>query len=134
MNSSSVSVKNVELAAKQSVNVDIVSQNETFNLTTIIVDKISKVKIGNIQWGNFTWSATASLYTSLQYQSNGSLITTSSSAIIVDTTAGTITATNLAISELGMYVIKLEITSSNNQYSISLPSNSILVKQNSSKS
>ncbi|CAF5159285.1 unnamed protein product, partial [Rotaria sp. Silwood1] len=62
---------------------------------------------------------------------NGSLIRRSSSSIIIDTTAGTITATNLAISEVGAYIITIEITSSNNQFSIPFTSNCILVKENS---
>ncbi|CAF1248643.1 unnamed protein product, partial [Rotaria sordida] len=60
-----------------------------------------------------------------------SLITTSSSRIIVDPAAGTITATDLAISEIGMYIIKLQITSSNRVYSFPFTSNGILVKENS---
>ena len=133
VNTSSLSVGNVELGAKQYENIAVVSQNETFNLSAIIVDKKSKIKLGNIQWGSFTWSANVSLYTSVQCGGNGTLLTTSSSAIVVDTTASTITATDLAITEIGMYIIKLDITSSNNQYSIPLTSNGILVKKNSSK-
>ncbi|CAF5083871.1 unnamed protein product, partial [Rotaria sp. Silwood1] len=49
----------------------------------------------------------------------------------VDPTTGTITATDLAISDKGMYIIKLQITSSNGQYSIQFTSNGILVKENS---
>ncbi|CAF2873113.1 unnamed protein product [Rotaria sp. Silwood2] len=102
---SSVSVSSPILSVMQYINVDVVSINETFNLTTLIVDKISKTKIGNIQWGNSNWSATASLYTSLQYQSNGSLLATASSSVIVDTTKSTISVTNLAISEIGIIVV-----------------------------
>ncbi|CAF3592631.1 unnamed protein product [Rotaria sordida] len=129
--SSSISVSDPILAVAQYVNVDVVSKNETFNLTTTIVDKISKTQIGNITWSTFTWSAAVSLYSSFQYQSNGSLITTSSSRIIVDPAVGTITATDLAISEIGMYIIKLQITSSNGVYSFPFTSNGILVKENS---
>ncbi|CAF4808371.1 unnamed protein product [Rotaria magnacalcarata] len=42
---------------------------------------------------------------------NGSLMFSSSSTVIVNLTTGTITATNLAISEIGMYVLSLEIKS-----------------------
>ena len=119
------------LSAKQNENVDVISVNETFNLSTIIVDKISKKKIGNIQWS--TWSASASLYTDVQYQSNGTLLSTSSSRVIVDTTAGTITVVNLAINQPGMYIVKLQIISLDNVYSILLTSNAILVKKNTSE-
>lgn len=130
----SVVVADPVLAAQQYINVDVVSVNETFNLSSIIVDGISKKKVGNITWGSFSWTAAASLYTAVQHQSNGSLFASISSAVVVDTTAGTITATNLAISEPGMYVVKLQITSTNSAYSLTLTSNAILVKANTSKS
>lgn len=130
----SLTVANPSLAAQQYINIDVVSVNDTFNLSSTIVDRISKKRVGNIIWGSFTWTATASLYTAVQYQSNGLLIASSSSAVVVDTTAGTITATNLAINEPGMYVVKMQITSSNNLYSIILTSNAILVKRRTSRS
>ncbi|CAF2963963.1 unnamed protein product [Rotaria sp. Silwood2] len=129
--SSGVSVSNPTLAARQYENVDVISKNETFNMSVVIVDKISNIKIANIQWSTFTWSAVVSLYTSLDFQATGSLITIPSSRIIVDTTAGTITATDLAISAVGMYIIQLQITSSDGVYSIPFTSNAILVKENS---
>jgi hypothetical protein len=133
--SPSLSVSNAVLSAAQNGIVDVVSVNETFNIVAIIVDKYSKIKVGNIQWGSFSWTATASLYTGVQYQSNGSLIASAtSSPVIIDTTAGTITATNLSISEPGMYIIKLQINSTDQVYSIALTSSAILVKQNTSKS
>ncbi|CAM4828826.1 unnamed protein product [Rotaria magnacalcarata] len=54
-----------------------------------------------------------------------------SSTVIINPQSGTITATNLAISEVGAYIIKLDITTSNNQYSIPFTSNCIIVKENS---
>ena len=133
-NAPATTVADPILAAAQYVNIDVVNVNATFNLSAIIVDAISKIKLGNIQWSTFTWNAAVSLYTSIQYQSNGSLVGTSSSAVIVDTTAGTITATYLTISEPGMYVVKMQITSSNNEYSLPFTSNAILVKASTSKS
>jgi hypothetical protein len=133
VNSSTVSVTEVRLGAQQSGFVDIVSINETFNISVIIVDQISKIKLGNIQWGGFQWLASASLYSLPQYNSNGTLISTISSAIVIDTVSGTITATNLAISAVGMYVIKIKLISSNNQYAIESTSTGILVKKSTSK-
>jgi len=129
-----LTVTNAVLAAQQSGDLDVVSVNSTFNLSAIIVDKSSKKKIGNIVWGSFTWRATASMYTEVQYPSNGSLLSTNQSAVIVDTTAGTITVTFLSISEPGMYIIKLQLTSTDNVYSIVLTSNAILVKKVTGKS
>ena len=128
-----LSVSNAVLAAKQNENIDVVSVNQTFNLSVIIVDKNSKKKIGNIVWGSFTWQATASLYTQVQYQSNGSLISTNTSSVIIDRTAGTISVTFLSISQPGMYIIKLQLQSNDSVYSIVLTSNAILVKKSTSK-
>ncbi len=131
--SPSVSVGSAVLSAQQYIDVDVVSVNQTFNLTSIIVDKISNKKVGNIQWGTFTWSATASLYTAIQYQSTGQLVASSTSAVVIDTTGGTITITDLAINTWGMYIVKLEIISSDNVYSITITSNAILVKNQTSE-
>lgn len=132
-NSSSITVTDAILAAKQYGNVDVVSVNQLFSLSLVIVDKASQIPLHNIQWGNFTWSASVSLYGLLQYAADGSLNNPSSSVIIVDTTAGTITANNLSINDTGMFIIKVQLMSSNNLYNIALTSNGILVKESSSK-
>ncbi|CAF3397266.1 unnamed protein product, partial [Rotaria socialis] len=129
--SSSITVALPRITAKQDVDIDVISKNEIFNLTTAIVDQKSQVKLDNIAWNTFTWSAAVSLYGSLQHQSNGILIQNLSSTVIINPQSGTITATNLAISEVGAYIIKLDITTSNNQYSIPFTSNCIIVKENS---
>ncbi len=130
----SVSVTSAVLSAAQYGYIDVVSANQTFNMTAIIIDQITKKKIGDILLSNtLTWSATASLYTDTYCKSNGTLRGTSSSAVIIDTTAGTINVTYLTITEPGMYVIKLQITSSNGAHSIPLTSNGILVIKNTSK-
>ncbi|CAF3684556.1 unnamed protein product [Rotaria socialis] len=121
-----LTVTNPILSAIQSDDVSVVSKNETFNMTVLIVDQISKTRIADIHWGGFSWTATVSLYTSLQYQSNGSLIAASTSTAIVNLTAGTVTATNLEITEIGMYVFSMTITSSNNQYSILFTKGSVV--------
>ncbi|CAM4790970.1 unnamed protein product [Rotaria magnacalcarata] len=77
----------------------------------LIVDQISKARIADIHWG-----------------------AASTSTVIDNPTAGTVTATNLAITEIGMYVLSMAITSSNNQYSILLISHAILVKENTNNS
>jgi hypothetical protein len=55
------------------------------------------------------------------------------SSIVIDTINGVITATNLMIDTIGMYIIKVELSSTNNEYAFSLVSNAILVKKTSSK-
>ena len=131
---SSVTVTDAQLSAQQYVDVDVVNVNQTFNLTSVIVDKINKKQIGNVNFNGITsWNAAASLYTAIQYQSTGQLIPSATSRVFIDTTAGTITLTDLAISQPGMYIIKLQLTSSNNVYSIAITSTGILVKNVSSE-
>lgn len=131
---SSITVTEAILAAQQIDNLYIVSINQTFNFSGIIVDSASGIQIGNIQWRGLTWSATVSLYTLSQYNPSGILITTSSSIVIIDVTTGIITATNLSINKVGMYILKMVLTSSNSEYSLQFMSNGILVKENSSMS
>jgi hypothetical protein len=131
---SSIIVTGATLAAQQINELYVVSINETFNISGIIVDSFSGIQIGNILWGGFTWSAAVSLYNLPQYNAQGALITSSSSVVIVDSTTGIITVTNLMINNVGMYVLNMVLTSSNGGYSLQLTSNGILVKQNSSKS
>ncbi|CAF0745209.1 unnamed protein product [Adineta steineri] len=129
VSASSIQVSAPILAGKQWNDIAVVSVNETFNMSTIIVDKPSQIKIGDIQLGSgLQWTATASFYP-LQHKCNGTLVQTQSSAVIVDYTAGTITVTNLAINNVGMYIINVELKSTNNQYTIDLTSNGILVKK-----
>lgn len=129
---SSISITKAVLGAQQIDHTYVVSINQTFNFSGVIVDSASGVQIANIQWSGLTWSATVSLYTLPQYNPPGTLTTTNSSIVIVDVTTGTITATNLAITQVGMYILKMVITSSNGEYSLQFTSNGILVKENSS--
>jgi len=130
----SITVTEAILAAQQIDQIYVVSINQTFNFSGIIVDSASGVQIGNLQWRGFTWSAAVSLYTLPQYNPQGALITAVSSVVIVDITTGIITATNLAINNVGMYILKMVLTSSNGEYSLQFTSNGILVKENDSKS
>ena len=126
--SSSVTVTDAILSVSQYGTIAVISTNQTFNISAVIVDQITKIQIGDINFNSLSWTGSVSLYTSLQCQSNGTLVASSSSAIIVDPTSGVITATNLALTEIGMYIIELLITSTNNQYSLALISSGILVK------
>jgi hypothetical protein len=132
-NSSLLTITKAILAAKQIDYISVISINETFNISVVIVDSQSNLQIGNLQWRNFTWLANVSLYSLPQYNSNGTLNAMNTSEIIIEVSTGAIIATNLFINAIGMYVIKVELISSNNEYVISLTSNAILIKQNSSK-
>ncbi|CAF1439499.1 unnamed protein product [Rotaria sordida] len=77
-----------------------------------VIGVIANYSNGQTQFTSF---AAVSLYTLLQYQSTGSLITTSSSRIIVDPTEGTITALN--------YILVKEYSTVLEVYTDFLPSN-----------
>ncbi|CAF1015901.1 unnamed protein product [Rotaria sp. Silwood1] len=130
-NSSSLTITKAILAAKQIDHIYVVSINETFNISVVIVDSQSHLPIGNIHWRDMTWSANVSLYNLPEFNSNGTLTKTNTSSIIINPIKSTIIATDLVIDTIGMYVIKVQLASSNNEYAFSLVSNGILVKKNS---
>lgn len=101
-------------------------------MTVVIVDQKSKVAISNILWSTFTWTATVALYDQLQYKANGALQASSSSMVIVNPTDSTITVTDLAINDTGMYIIQVNVTSTNYLHRLICTSNAILVKLNTS--
>ncbi|CAF3870999.1 unnamed protein product [Rotaria sordida] len=84
-----------------------------------VIGVIANYSNGQTQFTSF---AAVSLYTLLQYQSTGSLITTSSSRIIVDPTEDTITAINLAIN-YSNYILVKEYSTVLEVYTDFLPSN-----------
>lgn len=92
------------------------------------IDSVTRLPLGQIQWGTWRWSASVSPYTLPSYNRIGSMSTANSSTA-VSLVAGTITVNNLAINATGMYLISMQCVSSNNQYSIDVLSNGVLVKQ-----
>ncbi|CAF3416042.1 unnamed protein product, partial [Rotaria sp. Silwood2] len=92
------------------------------------IDNVTRLRVGQIRWGNWQWLANVSLYTLPKFNRQGSLIKNNSSRITVDSTAGTITIASLSINATGMYVLQFQLVSSNNEHTIVLPSNGILVK------
>lgn len=132
-NSSSLTISKATLSAKQIDPIATVSINETFNISIILIDSQTRLQIGNIQWRNLSWLANVSLFTLPEYNSNGKLIQLNTSKILIDIQTGKIIAINLAIDQIGMYILKVQLKSTNNEYEFSLKSTAILVKQNSSK-
>lgn len=124
---SAISVTEATLGAAQINQFDVVPVNQTFNISGIIIDSVSGVQISNIAWRNCTWSAAVSLYTLSQYNPQGQLITSASSIVIVDITTGIITVTDLAINNVGMYILNMVLSSSDCGYSLQFTSNGILV-------
>ncbi len=132
-NSTSLTITNAQLDVKQIDYISVVSVNEIFNISVVIIDSQSRLQIGNLEWRNFTWLANVSLYNLPEFNSNGTLNKTDTSSIVIDLSTGTIIATNLIINTIGMYLIKVQLISSNNEYDLSLISSGILVKESSSK-
>jgi len=132
-NSSSLTISKAILSAKQIDSISVVSINETFNISVVLIDSQTRLQISNLQWRNVTWLANVSLFTLPEYNSNGKLIKLNTSTIRIETQLGKIIATDLAIDQIGMYVIKVQLKSTNDEYEFSLKSSAILVKQSSSR-
>ena len=116
------------LAGRQVNNVYVVNMNQRFSVSVMPIDSVTRLPLGQIQWGTWRWSASVSLYTLPSYNRLGSMSTANSSTA-VSLVAGTITVNNLAINAIGMYLINIQCVSSNNQYTINVLSNGVLVKQ-----
>ncbi|CAF3394283.1 unnamed protein product [Rotaria socialis] len=110
-NSSSLTITKAILAVEQIDPMSVVSINETFNISIAIVD--TNVSLHNLP----------------EYHANGTLITTNSSSIIIGIARSSMVAANLMIDTIGVYLIKVQLASSNNDYVFSLVANAVLVKK-----
>ncbi len=123
-----VSVTNAILDGQQVNNIYIVNVSETFSISVMPIDSITRLQLGRIQWGNWTWEANVTLRSLPKFNRQGILIPASSSRTIIDLQTGTITISDLTINDTGMYVLNVRLVSTNNEYDITLASNGILVK------
>ncbi len=121
------------LSGVQVNNVYVVNISQTFSVSVMPIDSVTQLSLGQIQWGTWQWSANISMYSLPSFNCPGSLVTSSSSRTIVNLVAGTVTVTYLSINATGMYVLKMNLTSSNNEFNIVLTSNGMLVKNATSK-
>lgn len=129
----SVSVTHAVLSGQQVNNVYVVDVNQTFSITIMPIDSITRLQLGQIQWNNWRWLANISLFNLPKFNSQGVLIKNNSSRTQIDLTTGTVTITNLSINASGMYILQVRLESSNREYVIVLPTNGILVKQSTGK-
>ena len=113
-----VSVSSVVLVGQQVNNISVVNVNATFVLIVMPIDSVTRLRLGQIQWGSWQWSADISLYPLPSFYCLGSLVTNSSSRTLVNLVAGTLTVTNLAINVTGMYMLNIHLMSSDNQFNI----------------
>ena len=123
-----ITVTQVSLAGRQVNNIYVVNTNEVFGISVIPIDSVTKLRLGQIQWGTWRWLANASLYSLPNYNRDGSLVTNSSARTVVNLVAGTITVTGLALNGTGMYVLQIQMTSTNNEFNVFVTTNSILAK------
>jgi hypothetical protein len=132
-NSSSVIVGQASLAVTIVEPIYVVTVNKSFNISIRPIDSITGGQLDQICWNNWTWIASVSLHTLSQYNPRGSLIPSATSMTIVDPIAGIVQVTNLMIGDIGMYILSINLISSNNQYSLHVTSNGILAIANGSK-
>jgi hypothetical protein len=132
-NSSSVIVGQASLVVTVVEPIYVVTVNQTFNISVRPVDSVTGGQLNQICWNNWTWTANVTLYTLDEYNPQGSLIVSGASITIVDPAAGIVQVTNLMINNIGMYILSIRLTSSNNQFSLHVTSNGILVSANASK-
>ena len=125
-----VTVTQALLAGRQVDNIYIVNVNQSFSVSVMPIDRVTKLRLGQIQWGTWRWFANVSMYSLPNFNRQGSLFKYTSSRTNVNLVAGTVTVTNLAINDTGMYVLNIHLTSSNNEHNIMLTSSGILVTEN----
>lgn len=123
-----ITVTNAIIAGEQVNNIYVVNVSEKFDITIIPVDKQTRLPLGKVRWGNWTWTANVTLRNLPKYNRPGKLIRTSSIAPVIDPVAKTITIRDLKINSTGMFMIDIRLVSTNNEHVISLSSNGILVK------
>jgi hypothetical protein len=128
-----ITVTKATLAGQQVNNIYTVNVNETFDISVMPIDSITRLQLGKIQWGSWTWTASVALHSLLKFNPQDAFFDTSSSETIVDLSASTVTISNLTINVTGMYVLDILLISTNNEHVITLTSNGILVKNDDGK-
>ena len=128
-----IPVNQASLAGLQVNNIYVVNVNAAFSVSVMPVDSITRLKIGQIQWNNWRWTAQATLYALPNFNRQGSLITSNTSRIIINATGITVTISGLSINATGMYMLDIRLTSTNNEHNIRVISNGILIKNASGK-
>lgn len=117
------------LDGQQVNNVYVVNINQQFSVSVMPIDRITRRKLGQIQWSNWRWTATVAQKFLPNYNRLGSLITNSSSRININLVAGLVTIPNIWFTGTGMYMLSVRLISSNNEHDFEVISNAILVKQ-----
>lgn len=124
-----VTVGPATLTGQQVNNIYVVNVNETFSVSVMPIDSVTRLRLGQIQWGGWRWLMNVELFSLPNFNYQGLLVPNSLSRTNINLVANTVTQTNLAINVTGMYILKIHMTTTNNQYDFELTSNAILVKQ-----
>ena len=109
-------------------NIYVVNTNEIFSISVIPIDSVTKLRLGQIQWGTWRWLANASLYSLPNFNRVGTLVVNSTSRTVVNLVARTVTVTSLGINGTGMYILQMQMTSTNNEHNVFVTTNGILAK------
>ncbi|RNA22384.1 RNA-directed DNA polymerase from mobile element jockey-like [Brachionus plicatilis] len=107
----------------------VVGENDFFNLSVSVLDKFSSMTIKDINWKNHTWQTSLGIYQLDKCQPEGTLNTNVSNATALFSN-GLINFENLLITKSGMYRLIISIQTTNDDYSFSCISNSIIVTKN----
>ena len=126
ISSNSLKSERPQLTCKDTSSNIIANENQNFNLTITIVDKETNIKMPNISWNNYQWTASIRLYSIGYYPASGTL-SVSSASVIFDTSSGLAEFDNLKITKAGMYMISINVATTNNDYNFQCYSNLIQI-------
>ena len=127
-----IPVTQANLAGEQANTIPPVTTNEKFDVAIALLDRRTRRRLGRVRWGNWYWSANATLYTLPKFHQPGQLNYLNSS-VTIDSTAALIKLTNLHIGTPGMYILNIRLVSSHGEYTIDVRSARILIYENNGK-
>jgi hypothetical protein len=129
-----VPVGRAVLAGQQVDNTYIVNVNQTFDISVKPVDSVTRRQLVSVQWGNWTWEASATLYRLPTLNRPGALIPLRTSNTTINRQRTAVNLTGLQINAVGMYVLNVRLESTNNEHMFTLLSTAILVKYSDGQS
>lgn len=129
MISNYTTVTSAILSGEQADRIDPLDANQTFSIRIRPIDSITRRPLAKAQWGNWTWTVTVSIQKLPKFNSNGVLITNQSSLVNLTSLSNIITISDLRITEYGMYILDINMFSSDKKYDIRFSTSTVLVQQ-----
>ena len=126
-------VTRADLTAEQVNLIAPVTINEKFDVEIALIDRLTRQRLEKARWDNWYWSYNVTLYTLPKFNQAG-LLNLLNSSISINTVQGIIKLVNLQINAVGMYMLNIQLVSTNGEYSINLRSKSILIYKDKGKS